>query len=62
MTTILSLALAGAIMVVALALLNRPTRADGLPAPPPPMIVTPPVVQLPPEQSNNKRCTRTSFS
>jgi hypothetical protein len=38
-----SLALAGAIMVIALALLHRPSRADGLLAePPPPMLVRPP--------------------
>jgi hypothetical protein len=34
MRRIISLALAGAIMVVGLALLDRPVRADGLPPPP----------------------------
>ena len=49
MTTILSLPLAGAIIIGAL--LNQPARADGLLVPPPSAIYPPPVVQLPPSQS-----------
>jgi hypothetical protein len=52
-TSIISLALAGAIMLIALALLNQPARADGLLVPPPlPAILPPPpAVQLPPSES-----------
>jgi hypothetical protein len=50
-----SLALAGAIMVIALTLFNQQARADGLYPPPPPPLAAiplpPPVVQLPPSES-----------
>jgi hypothetical protein len=50
----ISLALAGAIMVVGLALLNRPARADGLPPPPQ-------AYPLPPPPQPSQSCLMTAL-